>query len=59
MNLKRYLSTLNTLTKNNIERIGLQLKYVSSPFIKKSKFKEPPNKEWKSALKQMREEGFC
>ena len=59
MNLKRYLSTLNTLTKNNIERIGLQLKYVSSPFIKKSKFKEPPNKEWKSALKQMREEGFA
>ena len=59
MKLKRYLSTLNILTKNNIERIGLQLKYVSSPFIKKSKFKEPPNKEWKSALKQMREEGFA
>ena len=59
MNLKRYLSTLNILTKNNIERIGLQLKYVSSPLIKKSKFKEPPNKKWKSALKQMREKGFA
>ena len=59
MGLISKLSTLNILTKNNIERIGLQLKYVSSPLIKKSKFKEPPNKKWISALKQMREKGFA
>ena len=59
MSLISKLSTLNKLTKNNIERIGLQLKYVSSPLIKRSKFKEPPNKEWLSALNQMREKGFA
>ena len=59
MELIRKISTLNILTKNNIERIGLHLKHVSSPLIKKSKFKEPPNKKWKSALKQMREKGFA
>ena len=59
MDLTRNLSTLKILTKNNIERIGLQFKYVSSPIIKKSKFKEPPNKKWESALKKLRENGFA